>query len=76
MAYAGAEFASKVLRAIKGETGIVAPSYVNLAADKSGGDALKKEIGKDLEYFSANVEIGVGRILDSYGPSILTTFPG
>jgi len=66
MAYAGAEFASKVLRAIKGEKGIVAPSYVNLAADKSGGDALKKDIGKDLEYFSANIELGaegVSRIL-------------
>jgi malate dehydrogenase len=59
MAYAGAEFASKVLRALKGEKGIVAPSYVHLEADKANGDALKKEIGQDLEYFSANVEIGV-----------------
>lgn len=58
MAYAGAEFTSKVLRAVKGEKGIVAPSYVNLAADKAGGEALKKEIGKDLEYFSSNVELG------------------
>ncbi|KAI0033510.1 NAD-malate dehydrogenase [Vararia minispora EC-137] len=58
MAYAGAEFAFKVLRALRGEKGIVAPTYVNLDADKSGGDALKKEIGQDLDYFSANVEIG------------------
>jgi len=58
MAYAGAEFASKVLRAVKGESGIVAPSYVNLSADKSGGDAIKKEIGEDLDYFSAPVELG------------------
>jgi malate dehydrogenase len=58
MAYAGAEFASKVLKAIKGEKGIVAPSYVNLSADKAGGDILKKEIGADLEYFSAPVELG------------------
>jgi len=58
MAYAGAEFAAKVLRAVKGEKGIVAPSYVNLAADPAGGDALKKEIGKELEYFSSNVELG------------------
>lgn len=63
MAYAGAEFASKVLRAIKGEKGIVAPSYVNLSADKAGGDILKKEIGADLEYFSAPVELGVGIFL-------------
>ena len=59
MAYAGAEFAYKVIRAAKGEKGIVAPTFVNLAADKEGGDALKKEIGRDLEYFSAPVELGV-----------------
>jgi len=58
MAYAGAEFAAKVLRAVKGEKGIVAPSYVNLTADPSGGEALKKEIGQDIEYFSSNVELG------------------
>jgi malate dehydrogenase len=58
MAYAGAEFASLILRAIKGESGIIAPSYVNLAADNAGGEALKKEIGKDLEYFSARIALG------------------
>ncbi|KAJ8454519.1 hypothetical protein ONZ51_g12978 [Trametes cubensis] len=58
MAYAGAEFAYKVIRAAKGEKGIVAPTFVNLTADKEGGDALKKEIGRDLEYFSAPVELG------------------
>lgn len=59
MAFAGAEFAAKVLRAVKGEKGLVAPSYVNLSADPSGGDAVKKEIGADLDYFSAPVELGV-----------------
>ncbi len=59
MAYAGAEFAAKVIKAIKGEKGIVAPTFVNLASDKASGDALKKEIGQDLEYFSAPVELGV-----------------
>ena len=59
MAYAGAEFAEKIIRAVKGEKGIVAPSFVNLAADKEGGEALKKEIGSDLDYFSAPVELGV-----------------
>jgi malate dehydrogenase len=58
MAYAGAEFAEKILRALGGEAGVVAPTYVNLAADKVGGEALKKELGKDLEYFSARVELG------------------
>jgi len=62
MAYAGAEFAAKVLRAIKGETGITTPTYVNLTSDPPGGEALKKEIGKELEYFSAVVELGVSSI--------------
>ncbi|KZV84565.1 putative MDH1-malate dehydrogenase precursor, mitochondrial [Exidia glandulosa HHB12029] len=58
MAYAGERFADLIIRAIGGEKGIVAPSYVNLAADKDGGEGLKKAIGKELEYFSARVEIG------------------
>lgn len=63
MAYAGAEFAGKVLRALKGEKGIVSPSYVNLAADGEGGKVVKGEIGEELEYFSARVELGVRLIL-------------
>lgn len=65
MAYAGAEFAAKVLRAIKGEKGIVAPSYVNLSADKAGGDAVKKEIGQDLDYFSTPIELGVCSLVNT-----------
>jgi len=63
MAYAGAEFASKIIRAVKGEKGIVAPSYVHLTADAEGGAAIKKEIKKDLEYFSAPVELGPEGVL-------------
>jgi malate dehydrogenase len=63
MAYAGAEFAEKVLRALKGETGIIAPSYVHLTAEKAGGEALQKELGRNLEFFSAQVELSV---CDSY----------
>lgn len=59
MAYAGAQFTALVLRALNGEKGIVAPSYVHLAADAAGGAAVKKEIGKELDYFSARVELGV-----------------
>lgn len=59
MAYAGAEFAEKILRAIKGETGIIAPSYVHLTADDEGGKAALKEIGEPLEFFSLKVELGV-----------------
>ncbi|KAI1790718.1 malate dehydrogenase [Ganoderma leucocontextum] len=58
MAYAGVEFANKLIRAVKGEKGIVAPSFVHLAADKDGGEAVKKEIGRDLDYFSAPIELG------------------
>jgi malate dehydrogenase len=63
MAYAGAEFAIKVIKAVTGEKGLVAPSYVHLDADKEGGAAVKKEIGKELDYFSANVQIGVNEFL-------------
>jgi len=62
MAYAGAEFAGMVIEAIKGKKGIVVPSYVNLAADAEGGAAVQKEIGKDLAYFSAPIELGAGGI--------------
>lgn len=59
MAQAGAEFADKVMRAaFKGETGLVAPSYVNLEADPSAAKTIQQEIGKDLAYFSVNVELG------------------
>jgi hypothetical protein len=64
MAYAGAEFAQKVIRALKGEKGIVAPSYVSLSADPVGGEAIQKELGKPIEYFSARVELGVSLACD------------
>ncbi|KAJ8475284.1 hypothetical protein ONZ45_g15661 [Pleurotus djamor] len=65
MAYAGAEFAAKIIKALGGEKGIVAPSYVNLAADPAGAAELTKELGTELEYFSSNVELsaeGVAKI--------------
>ncbi|KAJ8074768.1 hypothetical protein PM082_019093 [Marasmius tenuissimus] len=58
MAYAGYEFALKVIKAIKGEKGIVAPSFVSLSADPAGGEALTKELGTSLEFFSSRVELG------------------
>lgn len=59
MAYAGAEFASKILRAIAGEKGIIVPTYVSVEADIIGGAALTKELGQELAFFSSNVELGV-----------------
>ena len=68
MAYAGAEFAAKVLRALNGEKGIVAPSYVSVAADASGSAALTKELGQELAFFSSNVELGVRSFRNSVLP--------
>ncbi|KAH8817887.1 malate dehydrogenase [Flagelloscypha sp. PMI_526] len=59
MAYAGYEFAVKIIKAFNGETGIVAPTFVDLTADAAGGSALKKELDAgDLVFFSAPVELG------------------
>ncbi|KAG5652583.1 hypothetical protein H0H81_004457 [Sphagnurus paluster] len=63
MAYAGAEFAAKVIRALKGEKGITAPSFVPLAADPAGGAELTKELEKELEFFSSTVELGAGGVV-------------
>ncbi|KAI0031543.1 lactate/malate dehydrogenase [Vararia minispora EC-137] len=48
MAYAGAKFANAVLRGLKGEAGVVTPTFVKspLFADQG------------VEYFSSNVELG------------------
>jgi len=58
MAYAGAAFAAKVIRAVGGEKGIAVPSFVSLAADPNGAAGLTKELGKELEFFSSTVELG------------------
>lgn len=66
MAQAGYQFANLIIEAIKGKKGIITPSYVNLAADAAGGEAIKKELGAEVEYFSSRVELGpngVERIL-------------
>jgi malate dehydrogenase len=55
MAYAGFRFAEKVIKASKGESGIVEPTFVYLPG-VPGGDAIAKETG--LEYFSVPVELG------------------
>ncbi|MCJ1288343.1 hypothetical protein MMC26_007698 [Xylographa opegraphella] len=55
MAYAGFRFAEKIIKAVKGEKGIVEPTFVYLHG-VSGGDAIAKETGVD--YFSIPVELG------------------
>ena len=54
-----ASFAERVLKAKKGESGIVEPTFVYLPG-VSGGDAIAKETGCD--YFSVPVELGVSLI--------------
>jgi malate dehydrogenase len=49
-------FAEKVLRGLKGEKGIVEPTFVYLPG-VAGGDVIAKETGCD--FFSVPVELGV-----------------
>ncbi|EJU00228.1 NAD-malate dehydrogenase [Dacryopinax primogenitus] len=58
MAYAGATFVEKVVRAVSGEKNIVAPTFVYLESDAAGGAVIKQELGTDVPYFSVNVELG------------------
>jgi malate dehydrogenase len=59
MAQAGARFATKILDAtVKGEVGIIEPSYVHLDADSEGGAKVRNTVG-GLDYFSSNIELGV-----------------
>ena len=55
MAYAGFRFAERVMQAVKGQSGIVEPTFVYLPGVE-GGDAIAKETG--CNYFSVPVELG------------------
>ncbi|KAF2474062.1 malate dehydrogenase [Lindgomyces ingoldianus] len=55
MAYAGFRFAEKVIKAVKGEKGIVEPSFVYLPG-VPGGEAIVKTTG--CEFFSVPIELG------------------
>ncbi|OTA93304.1 hypothetical protein M434DRAFT_395718 [Hypoxylon sp. CO27-5] len=55
MAFAGFRFAEKVLKAAKGEKGLVEPSFVYLPG-VPGGDEVAKATG--LDFFSVPVELG------------------
>ncbi|EIW71518.1 hypothetical protein TREMEDRAFT_73330 [Tremella mesenterica DSM 1558] len=78
MAQAGAEFAEFVLEAAFGGKSKVVQAYVYLGAD-SGGAAVQKEIGTELEYFSVPIELGSSGIekilslgkLDEYEQGLL-----
>lgn len=55
MAYAGYRFAEKVMKAAKGESGIIEPTFMYLPG-VPGGDEIAKATG--CEYFSVPVELG------------------
>lgn len=64
MAYAGAEFASKILSALKGGgKEIITQSYVDLEADPEEGKKVAAIIEKPLQFFSVSVKLGVSRVL-------------
>lgn len=67
MAYAGFRFAEKIMKAVKGESGLTDYTFIHLDGCP-GGDAVSKEIG-GLTYFSAPVELGPDGVksVSSYG---------
>lgn len=62
MAYAGFRFAEAVIKASKGEKGIIEPAFVYLDG-VSGGDEIAKATG--CQYFSVPIELGVSTISTS-----------
>ncbi|KAK3202233.1 hypothetical protein GRF29_161g555759, partial [Pseudopithomyces chartarum] len=59
MAFAGFRFAEAVLKAAKGESGIVEPSYVYLPG-VPGGEEIAKTVG--VEFFSVPIELGANGV--------------
>ena len=55
MAYAGYRFAEKVLKALKGEKGLVEPSYVYLPGIPGGKEIAEKT---GVDFFSVPIELG------------------
>ncbi|SPN98335.1 probable malate dehydrogenase [Cephalotrichum gorgonifer] len=55
MAYAGFRFAEKVLRAVKGEKGLVEPSFVYLPGVPGGAEIAEKT---GCDFFSVPIELG------------------
>lgn len=59
MAQAAYVFSERVLEAaFLGKKDVTFPAYVALAADKEGGEAVAKELGEEVEYFSVRVTFG------------------
>jgi len=65
MAYAGFRFAEKILRAVRGEKGIIEPSYVYLPGVEGGAEIAKLT---GVEYFSVPIELGITGAEKAYNP--------
>ncbi|KAI9785013.1 MAG: hypothetical protein M1839_001210 [Geoglossum umbratile] len=65
MAYAGFRFTEKILKAVRGEKGIIEPSYVYLSGVE-GGAEVREATGVD--YFSVPVELGTTGAEKAYNP--------
>jgi malate dehydrogenase len=63
MAYAGWRFAEKVIKAAKGETGIIEPSYVYLPGVEGGAEIAKLT---GVDFFSVPVELGPNGVKKVY----------
>ncbi|EWC45106.1 cytoplasmic malate dehydrogenase [Drechslerella stenobrocha 248] len=66
MAYAGFRFAQALLKAAKGETGIVEPTYVYLPGVEGGKEI--QEIVGGLEFFAVPVELGPSGAVKATNP--------
>jgi malate dehydrogenase len=65
-------FAESVLRAVKGEPGIIEPSYVYLPG-VPGGEAVQQAVN-GLEYFSTNVQLGPNGVEKAFPLGQLTQY--
>ncbi|KAH7069340.1 lactate/malate dehydrogenase [Paraphoma chrysanthemicola] len=63
MAYAGFRFAQAIMKARKGETGIIEPTYVYLPGVPGGEDVAK---ALDVSYFAVPVELGKEGAMKAY----------
>lgn len=58
MAYSGYKFAEALLRALKGETGVVEDSFVYLDPSTPGAKQVIAKTGNKVEYLSLPIELG------------------
>jgi len=65
MAFAGFRFAEAIIKAAKGEKGLIEPTYVYLPGVE-GGDEIRKTVGVD--FFAVPVELGPNGALKAHNP--------